>query len=284
MEQEVGSQILLFVRMFYGGHSTYLWEDDVGIVHHVEQGEGGEQADVLISFSPWASTGPCKPRKSSHWRVSDCSVSWTIFTSSPHQNESATCTRCFMCISSDTLPSRSTVAKFECGTQQANVLAGDLLKRRNFGRSGGGGSGGRCPAEGGPNQQPHQKHEPQPQQQTPHEPQQHTTTNNNTQQHTKQTTTQQHRTTHSNSKNHTNHTTQTTQTHTHTQPHTQPHNTQHTTTHNHTTPHNNTQQQQHKQVKKQPTQNTNPHQNQPQHNTRKRIGQNSIGQSRPQPV
>ena len=29
MDQEVGSQILLFVRMFYGDRSTFLWEDDV---------------------------------------------------------------------------------------------------------------------------------------------------------------------------------------------------------------------------------------------------------------
>ena len=36
MEQEVGSQILPFVRKFYGDHSTYLWEDDVGTVHHIE--------------------------------------------------------------------------------------------------------------------------------------------------------------------------------------------------------------------------------------------------------
>ena len=48
MEQEVGSQILPFVRMFYGDHSTYLWEDDVGTVHRIEQGEGGEQCDVWM--------------------------------------------------------------------------------------------------------------------------------------------------------------------------------------------------------------------------------------------
>ena len=48
MKQEVGSQILPFVRMFSGDHSTYLWEDDVGTVHHIEQGEGGEQGDVLM--------------------------------------------------------------------------------------------------------------------------------------------------------------------------------------------------------------------------------------------
>ena len=48
MELEVGSQILPFMRMFYGDHSTYLWEDEVGTVHHIDQGEGGEQGDVLM--------------------------------------------------------------------------------------------------------------------------------------------------------------------------------------------------------------------------------------------
>ena len=44
MEMESGS----LVRMFYGNHSTYLWEDEAGVVHTVEQGEGGEQGDVLM--------------------------------------------------------------------------------------------------------------------------------------------------------------------------------------------------------------------------------------------
>ena len=48
MEMESGSQVLPFVRMFYGSHSTYLWEDEAGVVHTVEQGEGGEQGDVLM--------------------------------------------------------------------------------------------------------------------------------------------------------------------------------------------------------------------------------------------
>ena len=48
MEMESGSQVLPFVRMFYGSHSTYFWEDEAGVVHTVEQGEGGEQGDVLM--------------------------------------------------------------------------------------------------------------------------------------------------------------------------------------------------------------------------------------------
>ena len=47
MEMESGSQVLPFVRMFYGSHST-SGRDEAGVVHTVEQGEGGEQGDVLM--------------------------------------------------------------------------------------------------------------------------------------------------------------------------------------------------------------------------------------------
>ena len=43
-----GEKILPFVRAFYGQPSTYLWEDDAGEVHTVQQGEGGEQGDPLM--------------------------------------------------------------------------------------------------------------------------------------------------------------------------------------------------------------------------------------------
>ena len=33
---------------FYSSPSTFLWEDDVGTVHHIPQGEGGEQGDPLM--------------------------------------------------------------------------------------------------------------------------------------------------------------------------------------------------------------------------------------------
>ena len=36
-----GSQALLFIRMFYGAPSEYLWEDSSGTVHTIPQGEGG---------------------------------------------------------------------------------------------------------------------------------------------------------------------------------------------------------------------------------------------------
>ena len=35
-------RMLPFVRAFYGQPSSNLWEDDVGEVHSIPQGEGGE--------------------------------------------------------------------------------------------------------------------------------------------------------------------------------------------------------------------------------------------------
>ena len=43
-----GNAVLPFVRLFYGRPSVYLWEDDLGTVHRIPQGEGGEQGDALM--------------------------------------------------------------------------------------------------------------------------------------------------------------------------------------------------------------------------------------------
>ena len=43
-----GDQILPFVRLFYGSQSRYFWEDDAAMVHHILQGEWGEQGDPLM--------------------------------------------------------------------------------------------------------------------------------------------------------------------------------------------------------------------------------------------
>ena len=37
-----------FVRLFDGQPSQYLWADDMGTMHHVDQGEGSEQGDALM--------------------------------------------------------------------------------------------------------------------------------------------------------------------------------------------------------------------------------------------
>ena len=45
---EGGDALLPFMSQFYGSPSTYLWEDDEGVVHEIPQGEGGEQGDALM--------------------------------------------------------------------------------------------------------------------------------------------------------------------------------------------------------------------------------------------
>ena len=48
LTMEGGDRVLPFVRLFYGDPSTFLWEDDLGGVHSIHQGEGGEQGDPLV--------------------------------------------------------------------------------------------------------------------------------------------------------------------------------------------------------------------------------------------
>ena len=48
MAVEGGPKLLPFVRTFYGQPSVFLWEDEVGDVHQIHQGEGGEQGDSLM--------------------------------------------------------------------------------------------------------------------------------------------------------------------------------------------------------------------------------------------
>ena len=48
LQMDGGDQIIPFVRMFYGGPSTYLWEDEMGTTQYIPQGEGGEQGDPLM--------------------------------------------------------------------------------------------------------------------------------------------------------------------------------------------------------------------------------------------
>ena len=43
-----GDAAWLFVMQFYGLASTYLWEDQDGVVHTITQAEGGEQGDPLM--------------------------------------------------------------------------------------------------------------------------------------------------------------------------------------------------------------------------------------------
>ena len=43
-----GEKIIPFSRQFYDSPSTFLWEDEMGEVRKVMQGEGGEWGDLLM--------------------------------------------------------------------------------------------------------------------------------------------------------------------------------------------------------------------------------------------
>ena len=46
-----------FVLQFYGSASSYLWEDEEGVVHRFVQAEGGEQGDPLMHGEPFRFLG-----------------------------------------------------------------------------------------------------------------------------------------------------------------------------------------------------------------------------------
>ena len=46
--RRIAPHVAPFVRQFCGTPSTYLWENDEGVTHHVLQGEGGEHCDPLM--------------------------------------------------------------------------------------------------------------------------------------------------------------------------------------------------------------------------------------------
>ena len=45
-----GVKVLPFVRMFYGTPSQFLWEDELGTVNHIPQGEGDPLMPLLFSL------------------------------------------------------------------------------------------------------------------------------------------------------------------------------------------------------------------------------------------
>ena len=47
-DMEDGGELMPFVSAVHGSPSTYLWEDDLGAAHEIQQGEGGEQGDALM--------------------------------------------------------------------------------------------------------------------------------------------------------------------------------------------------------------------------------------------
>ena len=48
LQMEGGDRMLPFAMLFYSDPSVFLWGDDMETVHHIVQGEGGEQGDPLM--------------------------------------------------------------------------------------------------------------------------------------------------------------------------------------------------------------------------------------------
>ena len=67
-----GGRLLPFVPMFYGQPSVFLWEDETGEVHHIEQGEGGEQGGPSHVLPCSASRFGGSERKTRTRRTSLC--------------------------------------------------------------------------------------------------------------------------------------------------------------------------------------------------------------------
>ena len=80
--------MLPFVLMFYRAPPVDFWEDDVGDVHTIRQGEGGEQGTLSRPFSlPLASTAHSTQSRRSCKRTNICSRSWMTSTPQDLQTE-----------------------------------------------------------------------------------------------------------------------------------------------------------------------------------------------------
>ena len=92
LSSEDGGKVLLFVRMFYGQRSIFLWEDEVGDVHNIPQGEGGEQGDPLMPLQsrPTCCVGRHSGTVAPRWN--SCSRSLTTSPSFVFRTELATFT------------------------------------------------------------------------------------------------------------------------------------------------------------------------------------------------
>ena len=59
LDMKDGGELVPFVSALYGSPSTYLWGDELGAVHEIQQGEGGEQGGRpdANAFQSWAASG-----------------------------------------------------------------------------------------------------------------------------------------------------------------------------------------------------------------------------------
>ena len=73
---DVSPAALPFVRQFYGNPSRDFWEDDEGVVHEIDQGEGGEQGDplmpLLFSLGQHAALRAVQRQLQRHYHTGQC--------------------------------------------------------------------------------------------------------------------------------------------------------------------------------------------------------------------
>ena len=129
-DMEDGAELLPFVSSFHGRPSTCLWEDELGVVHDIQQGEGGEQGDasmpMLFSLGQivrwWPLRSSCK-------RTRSCLRSLTTSMSSATLTRWGTFTSCCRGSCGSMHASLCTWARHKCGTEQVNAL--QLVRRCN---------------------------------------------------------------------------------------------------------------------------------------------------------
>ena len=120
MGMRVGEQLLPFVKLFYGDPSTYL---PVGDVHHIHQGEGGQQRDALMPMLFCLGQHGALRRGATVLPLErSCSHTWTTCTWCANLTESGTYTPLLGKNSGDTPQSTFTTGRLKCGTVEERAL------------------------------------------------------------------------------------------------------------------------------------------------------------------
>ena len=105
--REVNAAVVPFARLFYGQRSKYLWENDLGEIHTISQGEGGEQGDAMMPLL--YSLGQHRALEDVARHFSLCPLTgWAGFTTF------------LRCLCGDTRASESTWTRHKCGIVQAS--------------------------------------------------------------------------------------------------------------------------------------------------------------------
>ena len=117
--REVNAAAVLFARLFYGQRSEYMWEDDLGEIHTISQGDGGEQGDAMMPLL--FSLGQHRAHEEAARRLTPgehllAFLDDTFFVSPPHRAGRSTTS--LRCLCGGTQASESTWARHSCGIVQ----------------------------------------------------------------------------------------------------------------------------------------------------------------------